>query len=62
MLLASRDADRGRAARAAIVRDLPAASIELVGLDLADLDSIARLADQFWTVPRGWTCSSTTPE
>ena len=46
VLLASRDADRGRAARAAMVRELPTASIELVGLDLADLDSVARLAGQ----------------
>ena len=30
----------------AILRELPAASIDLVQLDLADLDSIRRLADQ----------------
>ena len=53
VLLASRDADRGRAARAAIVRELPTASIELVGLDLADLDSVARLADQILDRPAG---------
>ena len=47
------DADRGRAARAAIVRKLPTASIELVGLDLADLDSVARLADQVLDRPAG---------
>jgi NAD(P)-dependent dehydrogenase (short-subunit alcohol dehydrogenase family) len=53
VLLASRDADRGRAARAAIVRELPTASIELVGLDLADLDSVARLAGQVLDRPAG---------
>ena len=41
-----RDPGRGRAARTAIVAELPAASVELVQLDLADLDSVARLADQ----------------
>jgi NAD(P)-dependent dehydrogenase (short-subunit alcohol dehydrogenase family) len=46
VLLASRDPGRGRAARTAIVAELPAASVELVHLDLADLDSVARLADQ----------------
>jgi NAD(P)-dependent dehydrogenase (short-subunit alcohol dehydrogenase family) len=46
VLLASRDADRGRAARAAILRELPAAMVELVQLDLADLDSVRRLAGQ----------------
>ena len=46
MLLACRDADRGRAAGSAIVRHAPAASVELVALDLTDLDSVARLAGQ----------------
>ena len=46
VLLASRDPGRGRAARTAIVAELPAASVELVQLDLADLDSVARLASQ----------------
>ena len=46
VLLASRNADRGRAARTAILRELPAASVELVQLDLADLDSVRDLADQ----------------
>jgi NAD(P)-dependent dehydrogenase (short-subunit alcohol dehydrogenase family) len=46
VLLASRNAGRGRAARAAIMGELPAASVELVCLDLADLDSVRRLADQ----------------
>ena len=44
VLLACRDAGRGQAARAAIVGEVPAASVELVELDLADLDSVARLA------------------
>jgi NAD(P)-dependent dehydrogenase (short-subunit alcohol dehydrogenase family) len=46
VLLASRDAGRGRAAHAAILQEVPAASVELVQLDLADLDSVARLAGQ----------------
>jgi NAD(P)-dependent dehydrogenase (short-subunit alcohol dehydrogenase family) len=46
VLLASRDASRGRAARAAITGELPSASVELVPLDLADLESVQRLADQ----------------
>ncbi|MGE5287830.1 MAG: oxidoreductase [Micromonosporaceae bacterium] len=45
VLLGSRNADRGGAARTAILRELPAASVELVQLDLADLDSVRRLAD-----------------
>jgi NAD(P)-dependent dehydrogenase (short-subunit alcohol dehydrogenase family) len=44
--LASRDPERGRSARSAILRELPAASVELVSLDLADLESVRRLADQ----------------
>ncbi len=44
VLLASRDPGRGQAARDAIMAELPAASVELVQLDLADLDSVARLA------------------
>jgi len=46
VLLACRGAGRGGAARGAIVRQVPAAAVELVALDLADLDSVARLADQ----------------
>ena len=46
VLLACRDTGRGGAARDAIVRQVPAAAIELVALDLADLDSVARLAGQ----------------
>jgi len=46
VLLACRDAGRGGAARGAIVRQVPAAAVDLVALDLADLDSVARLADQ----------------
>ena len=46
VLLACRDAGRGQAAREAIVRQVPAAVVELVALDLADLDSVARLAGQ----------------
>ncbi len=46
VLLACRDAGRGEAARSAIVRQMPAAAVDLVALDLADLDSVARLADQ----------------
>jgi NAD(P)-dependent dehydrogenase (short-subunit alcohol dehydrogenase family) len=46
VLLASRDAGRGRGARAAIVGKLPGATVEVVSLDLADLDSVQRLADQ----------------
>jgi NAD(P)-dependent dehydrogenase (short-subunit alcohol dehydrogenase family) len=46
VLLACRDADRGRAARRAIGDQVPAAAVDLVPLDLANLDSVARLADQ----------------
>ena len=46
VLLACRDAGRGEAARGAILRQVPAAAVELVALDLADLDSVARLAGQ----------------
>ena len=46
VLLACRDAGRGGAARGAIVRQVPAAAVDLVALDLADLDSVARLAGQ----------------
>jgi NAD(P)-dependent dehydrogenase (short-subunit alcohol dehydrogenase family) len=46
VLLASRDADRGRVGRAAVWEAVPAASIELVQLDLADLDSVRRLAGE----------------
>ena len=45
VLLGSRNADRGGSARGAILRELPAASVELVPLDLADLDSVRRLAE-----------------
>jgi NAD(P)-dependent dehydrogenase (short-subunit alcohol dehydrogenase family) len=46
VLLACRDAGRGQDARAAIAGEVAAASVEVVQLDLADLDSVARLADQ----------------
>ena len=44
VLMACRDARRGADARDALVRQVPAATAELVALDLADLDSVARLA------------------
>ena len=46
VLLACRDPSRGRAARTAILQQVPAASIELVQLDLADIGSVQRLASQ----------------
>ena len=46
VLLAARDPERGRTARSAIPGDLPAANVELLRLDLADLESVRRLADQ----------------
>lgn len=46
LLLACRDADRGKRAREAITSEVAAASVEVVQLDLADLDSVTRLADQ----------------
>ena len=47
VLLACRDAGRGAAARGAILAQVvPAAAVDLVTLDLADLDSVARLAGQ----------------
>jgi len=44
VLMACRDAARGASARDALVRQVPAAAVEVVALDLADLDSVARLA------------------
>ena len=46
VLLASRDPERGRAAHQRIMASAPAARVEVVGLDLADLDSVQWLADQ----------------
>lgn len=46
VLLASRDAGRGNAARTALVGEIPAATVEVVQLDLADFESISRLAGQ----------------
>jgi NAD(P)-dependent dehydrogenase (short-subunit alcohol dehydrogenase family) len=46
VLLAARNPERGQSARSAILGELPAASVELVGLDLADLESVRHLADQ----------------
>jgi NAD(P)-dependent dehydrogenase (short-subunit alcohol dehydrogenase family) len=46
VLLASRDPERGRAARQRILAQAPKARVEVVALDLADLDSVGRLADQ----------------
>ena len=45
VLLASRDPDRGRAARQRIQATAPGARVGLVTVDLADLDSVQRLAD-----------------
>jgi NAD(P)-dependent dehydrogenase (short-subunit alcohol dehydrogenase family) len=46
VLLASRDLKRGRAARDRIMAIAPGARVEVLALDLADLDSVQRLADQ----------------
>ena len=46
VLLACRDAGRGRTAVTAILDQVPAAVVKPVRLDLADLDSVARLADR----------------
>src|SRR4029450_13965738 len=46
VLLAARDPERGGTARSAILQELPAANVELVRLDLADLESVRHLADQ----------------
>src|SRR5690242_2706458 len=40
VLMACRDAARGASARDALVRQVPAAAVEVVALDLADLDSV----------------------
>jgi NAD(P)-dependent dehydrogenase (short-subunit alcohol dehydrogenase family) len=53
VLMACRDAGRGAEARAALVRQVPAAAVDLVALDLADLDSVARLAGQVAGRPGG---------
>ena len=45
VLLASRDSERGRAAHERILVAAPMARVEVVTLDLADLDSVGRLAD-----------------
>jgi NAD(P)-dependent dehydrogenase (short-subunit alcohol dehydrogenase family) len=44
VLLASRDSERGRAAHERILAAAPMARVEVVTLDLADLDSVGRLA------------------
>jgi NAD(P)-dependent dehydrogenase (short-subunit alcohol dehydrogenase family) len=46
VLLGCRSAARGGAARSAILRQLPGAAVELALVDLADLDSVARLAGE----------------
>jgi NAD(P)-dependent dehydrogenase (short-subunit alcohol dehydrogenase family) len=46
VLLACRDTGRGTRARDKIVRWVPGAEVEFVELDLADLDSVERLAGQ----------------
>jgi NAD(P)-dependent dehydrogenase (short-subunit alcohol dehydrogenase family) len=53
VLMACRDAGRGAEARAALMRQVPAAAVDLVALDLADLDSVARLAGQVAGRPGG---------
>jgi NAD(P)-dependent dehydrogenase (short-subunit alcohol dehydrogenase family) len=45
VLLASRNPERGRAARERILATVPEARVEMVALDLADLDSVHQLAD-----------------
>ncbi len=45
VLLASRSAQRGDQARTEIVQGLPDAQLEVIALDLADLDSVRRCAD-----------------
>ncbi len=49
VVAASRNAERGRAARDEIVGQLPAASVEVAELDLASLDSVRRFADSYST-------------
>ena len=46
VLLACRDAGRGESACRAIRQQAPEAAVDLAALDLADLDSVAGLADQ----------------
>jgi NAD(P)-dependent dehydrogenase (short-subunit alcohol dehydrogenase family) len=45
VVMAARDQVKAAAARDAILRDVPAAELELVALDLADLASVERAAD-----------------
>jgi NAD(P)-dependent dehydrogenase (short-subunit alcohol dehydrogenase family) len=47
VILACRNTEKGEAARAKIVSEHPSAKIELHTLDVADLDSVRRFAEQF---------------
>src|SRR5690348_13253479 len=47
VILACRNAEKGHAARARIVSEHPSAKIEVRVLDVADLDSVRRFAEQF---------------
>jgi NAD(P)-dependent dehydrogenase (short-subunit alcohol dehydrogenase family) len=53
VLLACRDTGRGTGARDRIAGQVPGAAVELVALDLADLDSVERLAGQVAGRPGG---------
>jgi len=62
VLVAARNADKGRAAVADISRRNDGhAQVQLVVFDLADLAWCGAARRKFWNRRRGSTCSSTTP-
>jgi NAD(P)-dependent dehydrogenase (short-subunit alcohol dehydrogenase family) len=52
VILACRSAERGREARERILREHPSATLELVPLDLASLDSVRQFAEALQARPR----------
>ena len=61
VLLACRDAGRGGAARGAILRQVPAAAVDLVALAWPIWTRSPGWPARSWAVTGGWTCSSTMP-
>ena len=57
VVLAVRDAEKGKQAAQEIKRVVPAASLEVLSLDLANLASVRRFAEDFPAVHTTvWTC------
>ena len=58
VVMACRSEDRGRRARAEVVREVPDADLDVEVLDLASLDSVRQFAQR---APRRIACSTATP-